>query len=175
MTDEGGLLEYLGVKIKPLKNGTIKLSQPHVIDQILNNLGFKENTTIRHTPASTTMLLYRDPDGDLMDKDWEYQSVVGKLNFLEKSTRCDLSYAVHQCTRFSSDLKRSHAEAVKHIGRYLVKTRDKGIILDPRGHVLIAFSMLTFQVLTEIGQTWSLIQAQPSLVLGSKCCMVVAP
>jgi len=60
--------------------------------------------------------------------------VIGKLNFLEKSTRLDLSYAVHQCARFAADPKQSHGAAVKRIGRYLVGTRDKGIILDPRAH-----------------------------------------
>jgi hypothetical protein len=57
--------------------------------------------------------------------------VIGKLNFLEKSTRGDISYPVHQCARFSVNLKESHGEAVKRIGRYLMGTLDKGIILNP--------------------------------------------
>jgi hypothetical protein len=54
------------------------------------------------------------------------------LNFLEKSTRPDISYAVHQCARFSQDPKKSHAEAVKRIVRYLKATQDKGLIIDPK-------------------------------------------
>ena len=61
-----------------------------------------------------------------------YRSVIGKLNFLEKSTRGDISYPVHQCARFASDPRESHAEAVKRIGRYLMGTKDKGVILDPK-------------------------------------------
>ena len=61
-----------------------------------------------------------------------YRSVIGKLNFLEKSTRGDISYPVHQCARFASDPRASHAEAVKRIGRYLMGTKDKGVILDPK-------------------------------------------
>ena len=34
---------------------------------------------------------------------FQYRSVIGKLNYLEKSTRPDIVYAVHQCTRFSSN------------------------------------------------------------------------
>ena len=133
MTDEGDLADYLGVKIQRLSNGTIKLSQPHLIEQILEDLGFKGNTMERETPALSTVKLNQDVEGVPMQEEWDYRSIVGKLNFLEKSTRCDLSYAVHQCARFSSDPKQSHAEAVKRIGRYLLKTRNKGLILNPSG------------------------------------------
>ena len=57
--------------------------------------------------------------------------MIGKLLFLEKSTRPDLTYAVHQCARFSHDPKLEHGNAVKRIGRYLKETQDKGIILKP--------------------------------------------
>lgn len=60
--------------------------------------------------------------------------MIGKLNFLEKSTRLDLSYAAHQHARFSAEPKASHAAAVKRIGRHLIATKDKGIILDPKQH-----------------------------------------
>jgi hypothetical protein len=59
---------------------------------------------------------------------------VGKLNFLEKSTRPDIAYAVHQCARFSANPRKSHANAVKQIVRYLIGTQDKGIILKPTGN-----------------------------------------
>ena len=38
---------------------------------------------------------------------------------------------MHPCARFSESPSRSHAEAVKHIGRYLLATRDKGPIICP--------------------------------------------
>ena len=50
---------------------------------------------------------------------------------MEKSTRPDITYAVHQCARFSADPKQSHADAVKCIGRYLNCTPLKGITLWP--------------------------------------------
>ena len=48
-----------------------------------------------------------------MTNEFNYRSVIGKLNFLEKSTRPDITYAVHQCTHFSADPKQSHADAIK--------------------------------------------------------------
>ncbi len=67
---------------------------------------------------------------------WDYRSVIGKLNFLEKSTRPDISFAVHQCAWFSIDLRISHTEAVMQIGLYLLGTRDKGYIMSPKEHSL---------------------------------------
>ena len=66
-----------------------------------------------------------------MTPDFHYRSVIGKLIFLEKSTRPYISISVHQCARFSERAKRSHAEAVKRIGRYLLATKDKGLLIRP--------------------------------------------
>ena len=134
MTDEGDLSDYLGVKIEQLPNGTIKLTQPHLIKQILADLGFNERTGSKATPAASTVKLHRDTYGKAFDEEWHYRSIIGKLNFVEKSTRLDLAYSVHQCARFSADPKDSHAKAVKRIGKYLHGTRDKGLILNPKDH-----------------------------------------
>ena len=39
---------------------------------------------------------------------------------------------MHQCAKNIQDPKLLYEQAVKHIGRYLYKTRDKGIILQPK-------------------------------------------
>ena len=53
------------------------------------------------------------------------------LGYLQGTTRPDLSMATHQCARFNNDPKLSHERAVKRIVRYLLDTRDKGIIFRP--------------------------------------------
>eukprot|EP00978_Attheya_sp_CCMP212_P035308 scaffold152839_cov109-Attheya_sp.AAC.1 len=131
VTDEGQLSDYLGVKIERQDDGTILLTQPHLIDQIISDLGLKANTKTKDLPALSSKILNRDTNGHPFREEWHYLSLIGKLNFLEKSTRPDLAYSVHQCARFSSDPKASHAQAVKQIGRYLMANRDKGIILQP--------------------------------------------
>ena len=112
--------------------GTIRLTQPNLIESILQDLGLQNAEKGREIPAFSTKMLTKDESGPEMKEEFHYQSVIGKLNFLEKSTRPDLAYAVHQCARFSSNPKQSHAEAVKKIGRYLVSTRDKGIFMQPQ-------------------------------------------
>jgi len=134
MTDEGDLSDYLGAKTERLPNGTIKLTQPHLISQIIDDLGFNERTKQLPIPASSTSKTSRDLHGETIDEKWQCRSIIGKLNFLEKSSRPDIAYAVHQCARFSNDPKKSHAAAVKKIVKHLLGTRDKGIILNPQKH-----------------------------------------
>ena len=131
ISDEGTLADYLGVKIRTQEDGTMVMTQAHIIDSIIADLGI-EGKKPRNTPALSTKILTRDEHGDAFDRDWDYRRVIGKLNYLEKCTRPELAYAVHQCARFSSDPKRSHADAVEHIGLYLLGTRDRGMIIDPK-------------------------------------------
>jgi hypothetical protein len=109
MTDEGIINDYLGVKVENMTDGAIKLSQPHLIQQIIDDIGFNELTIAKPTPAASTIKLGRDLHGKPMKESWHYRSIIRKLNFLEKSTRPDIAYAVHQCARFSNDPKESHA------------------------------------------------------------------
>ena len=43
MTDEGDLTDYLGVNIEHLPGNKLKLTQPHLIDEILEDLNFLGN------------------------------------------------------------------------------------------------------------------------------------
>ena len=49
----------------------------------------------------------------------------------------DISFAVHQCARYTFYPKASHEAALKRIGRYLKGTANKGLILDPRDNFRI--------------------------------------
>ena len=129
ITDEGEIDTYLGVKITRPTPDTIELTQPHLIQQILDDVGMKSNTKTKDKAAPSSTILRRDLDGAPFNEPWEYRSIVGKLNFLEKSTRPEIAYAVHQCARFSSNPKQSHANAIKYLCRYLMATKDKGLIL----------------------------------------------
>ena len=80
---------------------------------------------------ASSKLLSRHVDSESFDRHFDYRRAIGKLNFLEQSTRGDLSYAVHMCARFCQDPKMEHGAAVKWIGRYLAGTKDKGFIIRP--------------------------------------------
>ena len=75
---------------------------------------------------ASSWILHCHSKSPLFDESFNYQLIIGCLNFLEKASRPDLSYSVHQCDRFSADPKLKHGDAVKWIGRYLKGTADKG-------------------------------------------------
>src|SRR5688572_20723868 len=62
---------------------------------------------------------------------WKYCQIIGKLNFLKKSTQPDIAYTVHNCTRFMEHPKKVHSMAIKDIVRYLLGTKDQGIVMAP--------------------------------------------
>ena len=128
--DQGELSDYLGVNIKQ-NQGVTYLTQPHLIDQIIEDTGISRHASDKLTPAASTIILGADKEGKEFDYNFDYRSVVGKLNFLEKSTRPDIAYAVHQCARFASNPRKSHGDAIIHLAKYLRNTREKGLILSP--------------------------------------------
>jgi gag-polypeptide of LTR copia-type len=97
----------------------------------LKDLGLQGNSAPRDTPALSSQILQKYSGSECHNEKWNYRAVIGKLNYLEKSTRPDLAYAVHQCARFSIGPKVEHTRAVKLIGRYLLSTADRGIICTP--------------------------------------------
>lgn len=132
LTVENAVDEFLGVKISARSNGQFELTQPQLIKSILNDLRLSnDNVTTKDTPATTTTILRRHSESEDFDRHFDYRSIIGKMNYLEKSTRPDISCAVHQCARFVSAPKIQHGRAVKHIGRYLANNASKGIIFTP--------------------------------------------
>ena len=57
--------------------------------------------------------------------------MIGQLNYLEKYTRPDIPYTVHQCARFCENIGISHFKAIELIVKYLRRTKDKSLILTP--------------------------------------------
>jgi hypothetical protein len=133
--DQGELSDYLGIKIERKTDGTLKWTQPTLIHSILKDLrlegeGLKNQPKIRTIPASSTVALtYHQDSPDHNPSEFDYRQVIGKLLYLEKSTRPDISCVVHQCARHCAKPKVQHTIAVKRIGRYLLAA--KGLIMRP--------------------------------------------
>ena len=95
ITLEGDLADFLGVKIEQKRSNKIIFTQPHLIDDILNDLGLKHAKDGKEMPAASSRILTRNNNGTNHDKSFHYRSVIGKLNYLEKATRPDISFATH--------------------------------------------------------------------------------
>jgi hypothetical protein len=78
ITDEGELDVYLGVKISRPTSETIELKQPHLIQQILDDMGMKPNTKTKDKAAPSSIILCRDLDGVPFGEKWDYRSVIGR-------------------------------------------------------------------------------------------------
>ena len=103
LTIEGDLQDFLGVNIEKKTDGTIHLTQPHLIDQILKDLRLDNNrVTTKSTPESSSVLLSRHSTSQPHDDSFNYRSVIGKLNYLKRGTRSDISFITHQCARFTT-------------------------------------------------------------------------
>ena len=127
ITLEGDLADFLGVRIERKSPNEIIFTQPHLIDNILNDLGLQHAKDGKETPTASSRILTRNDSGTDHDKSFHYRSVIGKFNYLEKATRPDISFATHQCPRYVADPKKSHVGAVRWLGRHLLHSRRKGI------------------------------------------------
>ena len=132
ITREGDIKDFLGINIKKRKDGCMEFTQPHLIDQILRDLKIdKEEVKTKNVPCMVSKVLNSGSSEEAFDNSFHYRSIIGKLNYLEKGTRSDISYITHQCARYTSTPKMNHAKAIRWIARYLKGTRDKGFIMKP--------------------------------------------
>ena len=99
------------------ENGSFRMSQPFLIERILNEIPGMQNCNPAKDPATAATLLTKDITGESHKENWNYRTIIGMLNFLVNSTQPELDFAVHQCARFCSDPKHSHEQAVKRILR----------------------------------------------------------
>ena len=131
LEEQGDIADYLGINFQHMPDGTLKLWQPHLIDQILEDVGINPRERVKTTPAISSRILKRCKDAPSHKPNFDYRSVIGKLNFLEKSSRPDIAYTVHQCARFCQDPKEEHVKAVIHLAKYLQGTKEEGTTLSP--------------------------------------------
>ena len=128
--EEDSVADFLGVHIERNEaNNSIKLTQKGLTERIIKALHLEQKPK-KYTPAKLGPLR-KDLDGDPPDGTFSYPSVVGMLLYLCGHSRPDLQFAVSQCARFIHGTKRSHEEALQHIGQYLKATMDQGLILTP--------------------------------------------
>jgi len=131
VTEEGDVNDFLGVNITRCDDGTIHFRQPLLIETILKDLGLQEDGKNRVIPAKSSAILSRHTQSQPHDQSFNYRSIIGKLGYLEKGSRPEIAYIVHQCARFSTSPKIEHTKAIRWLGRYLRSTKDKGMILHP--------------------------------------------
>jgi hypothetical protein len=110
-------------------DGSLLLAQTGLIKRILVDFGLTDSASTKVTPVAEILGAHKASAP--FEDSYNYRSVIGKIMYLSSNTRLEISLANHQCARFSNDPRTPHGVALKRIGRYLLGTRDKGMIVKP--------------------------------------------
>ena len=63
MNDEGTIDEYLGILFPHNNNGSFRMSQPHLINKIIDSISGMKNTRRATIPAQTGEIPTKDKEG----------------------------------------------------------------------------------------------------------------
>ena len=74
-TDEGDLNRYLGVDITKHKDGSIEVTQPHLIGRFIALVDHTQNINIKTTP-STKHSLHKDENSLKQKHSWNYRQAI---------------------------------------------------------------------------------------------------
>lgn len=127
---KGDLLEYLGMQINILPNGSIKLTQPFYSKRITEEFLTADEIARcgkTKTPVSSIGLAVGVGDDEPIDQTF-YLRIVGSLSFLAQYTRADLLYAMSLAAQRCSNPTRRDLRFVRRILLYVANTIDYGII-----------------------------------------------
>jgi hypothetical protein len=138
MTEDGTINDFLGIKIsRCASDRTWTMTQEGLTDKILAATGMTDcNAKETHT-TSDGKALGSHKNGEHAKELWNYRSVLGMCLYLASNSRPDISFAVHQCARFTHDPKVAHEQALLRICRYLKGTRTQGLILRPSDSISV--------------------------------------
>jgi Reverse transcriptase (RNA-dependent DNA polymerase) len=91
ITSADSVTDFLGVHIdRDIDGNTIRMTQPVLIQSIIRDVGLNDNSNGRDTPTYTTITMTTGQHSKPHQEKWSYRGVIGKLDYLEKSTRPDI-------------------------------------------------------------------------------------
>ena len=93
LTDDEGsdINAFLGIKVEKGEDSSITMTQPALINRILNDLSLQDDNCKMHdTPAN--VVLTKSTSGEERNQNWNYRSIIGMMMFLASSTRHQTYY-----------------------------------------------------------------------------------
>ena len=83
--DRSNITDYIGINFKYLDEITLKLTQPQLTQQVIEDSKvMKKYFMIPQIPSKSNKFLKRLKVSKSYDKNWHYRSLIKKLDFLEK-------------------------------------------------------------------------------------------
>ncbi|XP_023914099.1 secreted RxLR effector protein 161-like [Quercus suber] len=133
----GELTYFLGLQVKQTDSG-IYINQAKYARNLVKRFGLDKATHSR-TPMAANTKLTNDPSGESVDVTL-YRRMICCLLYLTAS-RLDVAFSVGVCSRFQSNPKISHLNAIKRIIKYVGGTCDYGLLYSKESNLsLVGFS-----------------------------------
>jgi hypothetical protein len=137
-TPEMSIIQHAGLKIQNLPNGSISMTNPKAIQNILQAQGLQDcNPAPTPHIAGMTWAL-RNPTKRLIDVT-TYKSILGSCRFLADTTHPEIAYITGIAGQHAHNPTARHMLAVKRILQYCSEVRDRVIgnatwSMTPSGH-----------------------------------------
>ena len=152
MKDLGEGNYILGIKlIRDRKNKLLALSQASYIDKILVRFNMENSKRgslpFRHGIHVSKEQSPKTPEQKERMSRIPYASAVGSLMYAMLCTRPDICYAVGVVSRYESDPGEEHWIAVKHILKYLRRTRDYMLVYSSGSFFYLSFCSKTNKII----------------------------
>ena len=92
ITEEGDINNFLEVTVtRYTKQMMFTLAQSHLMKQVIDGLRYSEKSSPRGTPHHHAKVLHKGEYGRDFNRNWSRRSLIGKLNFINKSTQPDIA------------------------------------------------------------------------------------
>jgi hypothetical protein len=137
VTELGELKFFLKIKARRDEEGNAYLSQKQYIEDVLQKYGMKDCKPAA-TPLDPCEKLVKTA-GELTEQERvemenvPYRQAIGSLQYLVQGTRPDIAFAVAKLGQYSSNPGPKHWRALKHVLRYLKKTKDVEMKIESSG------------------------------------------
>ena len=150
MKDLGVACYVLGIQIiRDRKNRRLMMSQASYVDKVLAQFSMQNSKKglmpTRHGIVLSKMQCPKTPQEEEEMRRVPYASAVGSLMYAMLCTRPDICYAVGVVSRYQSNPGREHWIAVKHILKYLKRTRGNMLVYSGDDLNLLGYTDSDFQ------------------------------
>jgi hypothetical protein len=92
---------YLGLEVNRTENATITIKQLGLVAKVITLCGLDNESNEHMTPADS-ILQPPLPTDEPRIQNRSYRQVTGILSYIATTSRPDITFAVHQCARFSA-------------------------------------------------------------------------
>jgi hypothetical protein len=127
---QGHPADYVGVNIKKMRDRSYEFTQRTLIIAIIKDINLT-NTKTKPVPAKLPMPLHAFKDAPPFNLNFNYCSIVDKLNYLTQTSRDNIMYSTHQIAKYIWPDGASRG-AILYFVWYLKKTQDLGICFKPQ-------------------------------------------